>query len=272
MEFVRNAAFPSVEEAVHLAQDGNFDQMPVEPKDVRTGFREFGEPVASVRGKMTNVKVKSSVRSDKELIEKRKNQVLVIDVVTILKQLFLVGLASPLELILSYYLSDQKAATLAQGIAAMLATLRSRAFNCLEILCDPQSGLVSLEYKFPGVTFDIAGANDHLPKLDIKIRRLKETCRCVKADLVWQLPDFLVPSLVRYSNTRLNTRRTKGVNTNVCARVRFNGLKVNYRREYGLAFGDYVEARNAKAKSNRVEDERSVPCIALYPAVNYASS
>ena len=49
MEFVRNAAFPSVEEAVHLARDGNFDEMPVEPKDVRTGFREYGEPVASVR-------------------------------------------------------------------------------------------------------------------------------------------------------------------------------------------------------------------------------
>ena len=95
---------------------------------------------------MTNRKINSSVRSDEELIEKRQNQVLVIDVVTILKQLFLVGLSSPLELILSYYLSDQKAQTLAQGIAAILSTLRSRQFYCREIFCDPQSGLVSLEF------------------------------------------------------------------------------------------------------------------------------
>ena len=43
MEFVRNATFLSEEEAVHMSRDGNFDAMPVDPKDVRVGFQEYGE-------------------------------------------------------------------------------------------------------------------------------------------------------------------------------------------------------------------------------------
>ena len=51
---------------------------------------------------------------------------------------------------------------------------------------------MALAGKFPGVLIDISGAGNHLPKVDSKIRRIKETYRIVKHGLVYKLPNFMV--------------------------------------------------------------------------------
>ncbi len=52
--------------------------------------------------------------------------------------------------------------------------------------------------------------------------------------------------------------------------MRFTGVKPDFRTEFGLAFGDYVEAYNPRAagRSNNVNTPRTEPCIALYPSAN----
>jgi len=46
-------------------------------------------------------------------------------------------------------------------------------------------------------------------------------------------------------------------------------MKPDYKSEFGLSFGDYVEAFNpiAEKKTNVVTMPRTEPCIALYPSV-----
>ena len=163
------------------------------------------------------------------------------------KELFLLTLLVPLELTLSSGLADTKEESLGGAIQAQLNLLRNWRFDADAVICDPQSGLVALQHKFPGVAFDIGGAGDHLPKVDIKIRRVKEIYRCVKADLPWRLPKFLVGDLVKYAVSRINTRRTKALASNICPRVRLTWRKINFKKEFGLEFGDY-----AKVKTNRL--------------------
>lgn len=107
--------------------------------------------------------------------------------------------------------------------------------------------------------------------MESKIRRIKEICRCVKSELEWAFPNALVKDLVKYGTSRTNIRRTKAANTNVCPRVKFTGQKVNYKQELALAFGDYVEAKNPRARSNGLND-RTKSCIALYPLSNFSGS
>jgi len=45
------------------------------------------------------------------------------------------------------------------------------------------------------------------------------------------------------------------------------GRKVDFKREYALTFGEYVEARNPKVVSNSMAP-RTEPCLALYPTLN----
>ena len=140
----------------------------------------------------------------------------------------------PLELTVSCQLTSTKEEALGVSIQSQIDLLRSWQFNVKQVICDPQSGLVALRHKFPGITFDVAGAGDHLPKIDIKIRRVKEIYRCVQAGLSWKIPQCLKGDLVKFSVSRINARRTKALQTNVCPRVWLTGHKINYRKEFGL--------------------------------------
>ncbi len=55
---------------------------------------------------------------------------------------------------------------------------------------------------------DIGRAGDYVPKVDQKIRRIKELYHAVKSDLPWNLPKGLRKDLVAYAVARLNIRRT----------------------------------------------------------------
>lgn len=270
-DFVRRAGFPSQEEAVHLSKDGNFDSMPINVIDIRTGFHELGEHTASIRGKMTKRKVSWSQQADPDLIEENKMQIMITDVMEIDSILFLLSIFSPLDVTFSSNIPDTKEEAIVRAIQAQLDLLHNWQFDRNLIVCDPQSGLVALKNKFPGVAFDIARVGDHLPKLDINMRRVQETYRCVTPYVPWNIPKLLANDLVKYSVSRINTRRSKALSANVFPRVKLTGRKVNYCKEYGIGFGDYAEVKRHINRRNTPE-ERSEPCIALYPEMNLASS
>jgi hypothetical protein len=68
-----------------------------------------------------------------------------------------------------------------------------------------------------------------------------------------------------YCVSHFNLWHTSALDSTVCPKVLFTGLKPNYRKELSLAFGDYVEVHTGTDNTAR---ERSVPCIALYPVGN----
>jgi len=123
--------------------------------------------------------------------------------------------------------------------------------------------------EFPGTDIDIGRANDHVAKVDANIRRIKEMARKVKAGLPWELPGQLFKDLVTYAMSRINIRRTTALSENVCPRVLFMGMPIDYKKELQLAFGDYVEVY--KGTTNNMA-ARSAACIALFPAANSTGS
>jgi hypothetical protein len=80
---------------------------------------------------------------------------------------------------------------------------------------------------------------------------------------------MMVKDLVAYAVSRINIRRTTAISQNVCPRVLFTGMRVDYQKELSLAFGDYCEVFDGTDNMSR---QRSVPCIALYPCCNTTGS
>jgi hypothetical protein len=119
------------------------------------------------------------------------------------------------------------------------------------------------------VVIDPSGAGDYVPKVDTKIRRIKEVYQGVKLDLPWKLPPMLVKDLVAYAVLQINIRWTTAINRNVCPRVLFTGLRVDFSKELSLAFGDYCKVFDG---SDNTSKSRSVPCVALYPCSNVTGS
>ena len=115
---------------------------------------------------------------------------------------------------------------------------------------------------------DISGAGDHLDKVDIRIRQLKELMQSVIAGLPWKLPNDNIKDLVAYAVSRLNTCQTEGRASEVAPRVAFTGCKINYDKEFKMAFGDYCECYNPQGLTGEVDRPRTEPCIALYPTGN----
>jgi hypothetical protein len=268
-ELVRNAGYPSYQEVINLLQDGNFSHLPnLMAKDVRRAYDLFGKSAAFIRGRMTKQAAKRAV-VEEDLVLKEKNLILHSDVMHIDKNLFLVTVCDPLQLTLQVHIERDSHAVLGMALQGQLELLYSKGFKPIRVYVDPQSALKSLETKFPNVSIDVAGAKDYVPKADIKIRRIKERYRSIKTSLAWNLPMILVKNLVAFAVSRINIERSATIDQTVAPKVLFTGLRLDFRKELGMAFGDYCKVFDGTDNTSRA---RSVPCIALYPCNNAAGS
>jgi len=241
-EIIRNCGYPSQAEAIHLMQDGNFTHMPmVTAEDVKRAYELYGEPVGSTRGKMVRQKQSRAIYDDDLIMDEKKNRCYMLIVMHLDGQHFLVTVCEPLQLVMQCPIERETALVLGNTLQGQIELLRSRGFTPIRVHTDPQSAFRSLSTKFENVVIDTGGANDYVPKVDIQIRRVKEIVRGVRATLPWKLPPVLLRDLVAFAVSRINIRRSSAVNSNVCARVRFTGIKPDYRKKLSLGFGDYCE-------------------------------
>jgi len=156
--------------------------------------------------------------------------------------MFLISVAAPLLLTLQSHIESESRTSLGMALQGQLGTFRSRGFVPRIVYTDPHSTFRAMTEDFPGVEIDPGGKGDYVPQVDAKICRIKDTYRKVHKRLPWTLPHVLVGDLVGYAVSRLNARRTTSLEGNVCPKVLFTRRPLEFKKEFGLAFGDYVEA------------------------------
>jgi hypothetical protein len=273
-ECPRALGYPSLQDAINLVRDGNVRNVPYSVEDVRRFFDIYGAQIPALRGKTTKRHARPTTMEDPGAKMQLTKQVMVADVMHICGVKFLVSVSSPLEILLVKHLSSLLKDSFGAGVQAHINMLHSRGFEPACILVDPFKSLMALQGAFPGVEIDPCGAGDHLGKIDIRIRRIKELIRAVIADLPYSLPVDRVKDLVTYAASRINVRCTNALADEASPRVRFAGFRPDFKHEFGLDFGDYAEVFNPKAaeKSNDVTVPRTEPCIALYPSENQNGS
>jgi hypothetical protein len=277
--FIKTAGYPTLKESVHMVEDGNLVDCRVTGSDVRLAFEVDtvdGVTPAMAKGKTTNGRPQRLTTDDSLKMEEVKQE-LHTDVMHCMEQQFLISVAVPLQLTLCTPVDRETTHCLGEALQEHLDMLREKGFNPVRVHCDPQKSLAALRGRFPGTEIDVQGAGDHLAMVDIRIRRVKELARCVKADLPWPLADARVPDLMAYAVSRMNLRRTGASGSNVAPRVLFSGRKVRAQRELALAFGDYCEVADPTVcgedlKSRQPGTERTQSCIALSPCSNEVGS
>jgi hypothetical protein len=267
--FMKNSGYPSMSEAGHLIMDGNINNTPnLARADFERSVQIYGLYPEYVKGKLTR-KVIPRARVDTMLRSHDKQQLMYTDVMHLDGKRFLITVTEPLNLTLQSPLDNESRTSLGLALQGQIGLLRSRGFIPVTVYTDPHSSFKSMTQEFAGVEIDVGGAGDYVSKVDAKIRRIKETYRCVKNGLPWKLPPSKVKDLIGYSVSRLNIRRTSSLSENICPRVLFTGIKVDFKKELNLSFGDYVEAYES---TDNTSAARSAACIALYPISNAAGS
>jgi len=271
-EFLANAGYPSERQAVEMVTTGNILNLSITAKDVRNAYRIWGKDTAYVRGKARRVAPSKTMGADLEQRDVETMQHLTLDVMKVGGINFLMGLSKPLNLMLSIKLDSMTTNAMLDATNAHLSSLNAKGFVVKKITVDPQSSLVAMRDRIPGVTVDVVGAGDHLPAIDVRIKMVKETIRSVNSNAQWNVPKSLIPDIVQYSVSRANVRGGTDTQPLVCPRVSFTGRKISATKELDLGFGDYVECYDPQVKSNDALANRTEPCIALHPAANEAES
>jgi len=246
--------------------------VPIEVQDVKNFFEIYGTPIAAIRGKTTqDHHIFKKDNYDSGLREQITIQEQISDIMHVAGRKYLVSLVTPLQVVLVVPVTSLSREALGRVMQQHIDLVRMFGFEVRIIFVDRFKSLVGLRGSIPGVEVQPTGAGDHLPKLDIRIRRLKEMARSVLSAHDYKLPISFVNQLVTFCVSRLNVQTTSSLTGNWCPRVRMTGRKVNFKKEYALTFGDYVEARNPQVVSNSMEP-RTDGCIALYPTLNVNGS
>ena len=262
-ELIENSGFSSEHDALGLATDGNLTGVPVTSKDVKRAFEIYGKTPQGVRGRRTQHKVKSQSVNEDIKSPFGEKQEMYGDVAFFSQQPFLVCLSMPLGLITVSELANRKATTLGSALHTHISTIQNRGFNPTIVHLDPERGFTALESAVPGVEVDVSGAGDHMAKLDVNIRHIKEIYRSTYDSLPWKMPKWMVKDFVKYCVSRRNLRRTS--RTAEAPRVKFTGRKPAYAQELSIGYGDYVESYDPKVVSNNAEQKRTVPCLHSIP-------
>lgn len=275
LEFMGNAGEASARDAVNMLNDGGITGASITAQDVRNADKIYGQRTQFLRGKMTQ-KAVNRVPVDPSLKDcDHIDQYLTTDVMHVHGMKYLLTLSEPLGLLVVSTMgaAAPSASAMLSAIQGQVNLLASRGFKARLIHMDPQPGFRSLKGSIAGLEFDEGGAGDHAEKIDQKIRRLKELVRAVVAGVPWNLPKALVNDAILYGVNRLNMRRAQSKTGPVATpRILFTGRKPNFKKEFSIAFGDYVECYKPGVKSNDVLSERSEPCVALYPTGNASGS
>jgi hypothetical protein len=216
------------------------------------------------KGQLMKKKV-SRMPVDLALHSPNKSLKLSADIMPIDGHMFLISVAAPLMLMLYSELESESRMSLGMALQGQLGMLWLQGFIPHIVYTDLHCTFWLMMQDFTGIEIDPGGQGDYVPQVDATICRVKETYRKVQSGLPWTLLSVLVGALVGSSVSHLNACRTTALGGNVCPKVLFTGRPLEFKKEFRLAFGDYVEAY--EGTTNRMMD-RSMACIALSPANN----
>jgi hypothetical protein len=182
-----------------------------------------------IQGKLTK-KTVGRLCVDDTLRAEIKNQQVYTDEMHVDGVCFLVSVSVPLYLRLQCKIEIEGSTEVGMALQAHLAILRSWGFVPTVVNTDYASVFRAITQVFPGVEIDIAGAEEYVAMIDSHICWMKEQYCSIKSGSTWELPRYRVKDLVAYAVSRLNIRHASDINTNVCPRVLFTGIKPNFKK------------------------------------------
>lgn len=270
-DLLHRAGYPSYVELQNMVKSGNFTGSTVTASDVAVASDIYGPQVASIRGKYTKRKF-NNPPPDQSLIE-QSDQVMYLDIMYVSTQPYMVALVTPLFLTLSVPMLNESSMSMISCTSDIMNTIKTKGFTISTIMCEPQSAVAAISTHLgPGVSMNVVGATDHLPILDVKIRRIKEVIRATLVTVNFNVPYSKIKYLVSYAVSRINMRTTSSRGDDQSPSVAFSGVKIRWDREMSLVFGDICECSIPAYVSNNAMQPRTSSHVALCPTGNTAGS
>ena len=266
----RRLFFPSDEAIPRLSSINN---IPVTRQDIIRSIDIFGRDRNAIRGKLTDSKTET-IPLEPAWKPTDQPQFLSIDLFFIDGDGYMIAVMSPLDYTAVVHIKNRKTAVLRGALWKILSKIDQQHYEVSYILTDNEGGITALfpELQQAGYGINPAGAGDHVPIVERKIRTIKERVRAYLQSIPFTLMFSLLRYLVEFCVLMVNLLPDEQREDPTSPQESFTGLKVDYAKQLRISFGDYAECKNPNRKPVNGPKPRSDPCIALLPMLNQQGS
>jgi exosome complex RNA-binding protein Rrp4 len=239
--------------------------------DVQNMQSTYGKSLATAKGGTTK---HASVATTLELVPRlvQVQQTLSVDIFFVRGLDFLLGVMSPLGLLMCVFLKDRSAKLVAKGIRGFLDCAAERNFDVLSVRSDGEGGVYSMrsELQTYGIVLDPAGPGQHVPVVERAIRTIKERVRGYVNTLCFEFPRALTIGCVHFCVRSLNLVANSTFADRTSPYEQYSGVKLNAKRDLRVSFGDYCQC--TVANTDNTMAARTESMIALVPSGNTTGS
>lgn len=203
----------------------------------------YGKSMMGIKGHTVK---RASMQAQVELVPRsvRQEQTLSVDIMFIKQIPFLVGLFSPLDLLMVKHLSSRATANVASGLHDFMAAAESRSFT-VPLLKSDNEGAVAAHAQALArehqMEVTLAGPGQHVPEIERAIRTIKERVRGHEEVLPWTMTRLLLVHCVSFCVSGLNMQVSATAADNIPPIVKFTGRQIR-AADLRVKFGDYVQA------------------------------
>jgi hypothetical protein len=234
--------YPSVKDIIEGINKGRVLNLPITKSDLDTATRIWGKDLGSVVGKSTR-KTPESVVVEQSSSMIDKDVILCVDLFYIGGLTFLLSVSRNLNLYMVSYVESKKVSALKTVLLKQISTYKSRDFMIKYILVDNESAVTTaIPYiNDMGVTVNQTAKNEHVPEVERAGRTLKERVRAVWNTLPYKLTNEMIIGLTYYACKMINMFPKANSVGAVAPKELFTGVRVDYKRDCKLGFGEYVQ-------------------------------
>ena len=186
---------------------------------------------------------------------------------------FLIAVIGPMSYTMVNLLGSRTLAEVRKALLHFVGKCRAEGFEVKVLRTDGEGAVAKMtdELQNMGILVNPAGAGSHVPTVERKIGVVKGRVRGHINTLPFNLCMSLLIWLVYFCVNRINLVPTSTMPEVISPREAFNGMRLDYKRDLGLKFGQYVEVHEQYQVTNTMAT-RTRPAIALCPKGNRQGS
>jgi hypothetical protein len=253
-ELARNVSkrlgFPSDEQ---LSKMTSVINIPVGRKQIRRAQDIFGPDINVIRGK-TRRKVVPTETIDRFMVDVSQPQIAYSDLFFIDGDSYLITVFRPCDYTVVNHIKDRSAECIKVTMFHQLRILEAQKFTIDVIVTDNEGGILAIgdELLRNNYLLNSVGAGEHVSIVENKIKTLKGRCRSYLNSLYFPLMFSALRYLVEYVTIMLNLVPSKIHEDPTSPYEKVYGIKIDFKVQLRISFGDYAECTIIRSNSNSV--------------------
>jgi hypothetical protein len=237
--------YPSPSDFTTMVRANMIRNCPVTPTDITTSNKIFGPDVASLKGKTVRNRPAPVLTDYAEIpqtiIDLNKDVTLAADVMFECGLGFMVSTSRKLKFTTIEHVPRRTKPILVKSLNKVFNIYNSRGVKIVTALMDRE--FEPLQSQIHGTILNTTAASEHVPKIERKIRVIKERARAIVSTLPFKnLPSRMIIKLIDFVVLWLNASLlSSGVSNTYSLMTIMMGTTLDYNKHFRLPFGAYVE-------------------------------